>query len=497
MRRTYFSQGLAVGLLAGVSSLGWTPQAHAQQALCPNGFQLQGGFCTNGVTGAFSGAALATQALTELSQTSTQETTKNTQTSITNRREEEMQRCPEGFARIDGACERLPPAAAEAAPVPEEELPAKKKKKAKTAAGVAVSQPTTHVVPRERLQPPIPAPLPVEPPVRFASWTQLYGDYEKRNAQGNTTVGGLGGGGPGPNNADPQTLPTSVQSRTGTIGFLFGSDATVRGIFSADDGLIAGLLLGYLSSHVSVTTSSGPTGIATANGAVSTFPLMGPGSSQLIANMSGLTTGLYGTYFNGGFSSDFLLKADVLTLDESINETLSFNATDVISNPPTTQVFGTTGRFSLINTTLAGNLNYRFIFNPNFWVEPTVGALYTHSAYGNGAAAIGLADGDLVRVQGGARFGIPVMINAHTLMTTTLTGLAYSDVLVAGGFVPGATFQSSNLLAQADQGQVRGRGIAAVNFDYGNGVSSFILGEARGGKGLFGAGGRAGVRIAW
>jgi hypothetical protein len=56
---------------------------------------------------------------------------------------------------------------------------------------------------------------------------------------------------------------------------------------------------------------------------------------------------------------------------------------------------------------------------------------------------------------------------------------------------------ANNLLAQADQGQVRGRGILALNFDFGQGVSSFVQGEARGGKGLFGAGGKAGVRVQW
>ncbi len=523
MRRTYFAKGLAFGMLAGVSWAAFTPHAHAQQALCPanvlvkgadnSGFALQGGLCTNGATGAFSGAALATQALTELSQTQTQESAKNTQTSITTRRDEEMRRCPEGFTRVDGACERIRPAVSEAAPppvppVPEEEPVARKKKKATVAVGAPVREPATRVVPRERLQPPVPEPIPVEPPVRFASWTQLYGDYERRSAQGSTFVGGVGAGFVDPAaNIDPQALPLSARSRAGTVGFLFGGDATVRGIFGPDDGLIGGVLLGYMSSHVNVTTSSGPTGPATTSALVaqspSEFPLMGPGSSDLNANLSGLTTGVYGTYFNGGFSADFLLKADVLTLNQTINEVLSFTNPNVfavdptVSTSPITRSFSTSGRFSLVNTTLAGGLNYRFILNPYLWLEPTVGALWTHSAYGNGAQEFGLADADLVRVQGGARVGIPVMINAHTLMTTTLTGLAYSDVLVAGGFIPGASFLATNLFAQADQGQVRGRGIAAVTFDYGNGVSSFIQGEARGGKGLFGAGGRAGIRIVW
>ena len=100
-------------------------------------------------------------------------------------------------------------------------------------------------------------------------------------------------------------------------------------------------------------------------------------------------------------------------------------------------------------------------------------------------------------VQGGARVGITTLISDRIPMITTLTGLAYDDVLVAGGFIPGAAFAANNILAHADQGQVRGRGILAFNFDFGEGLTSFIQGEARGGKGLFGAGGKAGIRYQW
>ena len=62
-----------------------------------------------------------------------------------------------------------------------------------------------------------------------------------------------------------------------------------------------------------------------------------------------------------------------------------------------------------------------------------------------------------------------------------------SDSATGGAFAGTAVLPS-------DQGKVRGQGIARVNFDYGNGFSTFVQGEVRGGEGLFGAGGRAGVR---
>ena len=80
---------------------------------------------------------------------------------------------------------------------------------------------------------------------------------------------------------------------------------------------------------------------------------------------------------------------------------------------------------------------------------------------------------------------------------TTLTGLAYNDVLVQGGFIPVGALQGNNLLVQADQGLMRGQGILVLNFDFEDGMSSFVQGDVYGGAHLFGAGGRADIRYQW
>lgn len=336
-------------------------------------------------------------------------------------------------------------------------------------------------------------PLPVEPAVRFATWTQVYGDYEKRNAAGPTAVPfvafGVGPGGAA-GTAGSAGLNQSLQSRTGTVGFLAGADLTSRGLLFANDGLIAGLMAGYVSSDLRLNQSSFSSQPST----------LGNGSAHVSANLAGASAGLYATYFNGGFSTDLTLKVDALRLNESFNTLLSFSnpqSRNIPGSLPQIVPFSSGGSTSLLNATIAGNLNYRFDLYPNLWVEPTVGALYTNSSYGGGADQLGLADGNLVMVQGGARFGNTTLINDRILMTAILTGLAYSDVLVSGGFIPIGLFNNTNLLVQADEGFVRGRGIFALNFDYGDGLSSFIQGEVRGGAHLFGAGGRAGVRYQW
>ena len=80
-----------------------------------------------------------------------------------------------------------------------------------------------------------------------------------------------------------------------------------------------------------------------------------------------------------------------------------------------------------------------------------------------------------------------------------LTGLAYGDATVSGFAVTDATFlgTAGGVASAATEGKVRGQGIGAVKFDYGNGLSSFVQADVRGGSNYFGYGGRAGVRFVW
>jgi hypothetical protein len=268
---------------------------------------------------------------------------------------------------------------------------------------------------------------------------------------------------------------------------VWGADAAIQGLFS---GFIAGVTAGYTWSEMKLNTSA--TAIQTAQvpaGAV------GTGVSHLSATVSGPTVGAYATYFNAGFSTDVTAKFDFRTVNETFNDLLATTQSAV--PPPSFVAISGAGSVNLLNSTVVGNLNYRFDLYPNFWVEPTVGFAYTHSSYGSGAAQLGLADGNLVRLQGGARFGTSILLSNGVLMTPILTGLAYNDVVVQGGVLQVGAFQGNNLLAQSDQGFMRGEGIFALNFDFGYGMSSFVLGDVYGGAHLFGAGGRAGIRYQW
>src|SRR5262245_50679811 len=374
---------LAVSLgITGLFAIGYPAEGRAQTIFCPTVFPgklndpvlLSNGSCTNLTDGAFSGAALASQALTEVSQTTTQVTTKEIGKAIVERREQERMRRP----------------------VPRE--------KPKPAA----------VLPKEPLPPAL---LPVEPAARFGTWTQVFGDYQTRDAAGpgflNCCVNGIIG------NIN-KGLALNIESRASTVGFVAGADLTSSGLYSASDGFIAGVTAGYTWSELKLNTT-----------AASLDPNVGTGVSRLRATVSGPTVGGYATYFNAGFSTDVTAKFDFFTVDETFNDLL---ATTIQTNPFVT--FAGAGSVNLLNSTVVGNLNYRFDLYPNFWVEPTVGVQYTNSSYGSGAAQLGLADGNLVRVQGGARFGTSTLLSNGVLMTPTLTGLAYNDVVVQGGVLP-------------------------------------------------------------
>jgi hypothetical protein len=499
--------GLAVGILDG------TP-AQAQSAFCPSsagspsGVSLQNGNCTNGTTGAFSGAALASQALSDLAQSTTQATTNKALDGISERRATEAAACEPGLVRIDGACQ--PPVAvtpaprAAPAPVVEERRVVRSPQRVarKTPAKVRRAETTPLKVRRrgtatskEVVEAPVPAPAaPQVPAVAFGgvplpsgyhigAWAHGFGDYERRTGTSTSGINCCSGAASTLSNGLPIPLFISARSTTETGGFVGGVDMTARSLFAGGDGLIVGLLAGYTSSDVKVRTT-----ILSTN-----LPNLSNGFGNIKAKLSGPSAGLYMTYFDGGFSSDFLLKNDFLDLDETTNQLLAFTAN--VNLNPASLPFYSTGHTTLNQLTASENLNYKFLLSNAFWIEPTAGIQYTLSSYGGGATALGLKDGYLVRLQGGARLGVDTYLG-QTRVTTTLTGLVYDDAVVHGDFIQGGAFGvTSNALK--DQGKIRGDGILAVNFDLGNGVSTFVQGEVRGGQGLFGAGGKAGLRVQW
>ena len=125
------------------------------------------------------------------------------------------------------------------------------------------------------------------------------------------------------------------------------------------------------------------------------------------------------------------------------------------------------------------------------FIEPTVGMSYVHTD--TDMNVLGMIHGDVVRVQGGARFGTSWMWN-YVNVQATLKTLAYSNVAVSGVNVssPGLAGLGPSFTTSTDQGKIRGEVEGSLNFLLGGGYSALVLGSVRFGSDYFG-----GWRQAW
>ena len=321
------------------------------------------------------------------------------------------------------------------------------------------------------------APVPYGP--QWGVWAEGFGEYDRLTGDGFTSGPGIGIGGL----ATPMNLSFTTKATTG--GFVAGADRTFRNFGPGGGTLITGILTGYLWSNLSSSTTSSPV----------TATQVGTGFGTLSGHLSGPSVGAYATYFLNGFSTDLTLKVDFLHLNETFTESLAFSDG---TNPDGTTFAAGAGSTNLNNYGIVWNIQQKIFLSNATWIEPTVGLRYYIADYDSDAAALGLADGHVLRLQAGARLGTQFLWN-NVVVTPILTGLVYGDATVSGLAVTDAAFIGSagGVASAATEGKVRGQGIGAVKFDYGNGVSSFVQADIRGGSDYIGYGGRAGVRYVW
>jgi hypothetical protein len=498
-----------LGLALGVSLLS-ANSAVAQSVFCPAvvsnapsviggvinatpGVGQSGGKCTNpAVAGAYSGAALASQALGDLAGTSTIEETSVAVQSIEQRRELPAQACPDGEVLVDGICKAQPPAPA--VPIVGGVQPAPELSTAPAPAPSAVpkrsrTKAAKRVVPQVITAPTLPVHKPSTPVIydqsfRIGAWAQGFGDYEHRSGNQNTIINCCTAQNTNTNFAPLQLEATSNLSSGGFVG---GIDGTKRGLWSGQDGVIFGLLGGYTWTNLSLTTT-----------VLSTVPAKtASGSSFTSAHINGPSLGGYLSYFNGPISNDFLIKDDFLSLNETQSQLLGFGACSCYSPggiPFVTPQFGS-GSTNLNQLTLSDDLTYKIPLSGWMWTAPTAGLRYINSTYSSSAQALGLADGYIFRAQGGVKVGMDSLFN-NVRVTTVLTGLLFEDVVVHGNNIQGGSFGQEAAILN-DQGRIQGEGIAMVNLDFSRGVSASVEGDIYGAQGIFGAGGKVTLHMLW
>jgi len=284
----------------------------------------------------------------------------------------------------------------------------------------------------------------VGPTVRPAVWVRAFGDFEDRD----TTT--LFTGNP--------ALPLTIQQgyRSTTWGVMGGADLVIGNLTSAADGLILGVLAGFSSADITVNSILGR------------------------ERISGPSVGIYGTYFNGGFFVDALVKGDFLEFDTTV-PTLPISA-------------------DLTNFNVVSNIGYKFDLPSKWYIEPTAGIEYVRSDWSNqqfiATTFATLEDSHLLRGRFGARVGTE-WISGTVRIEPSLLALAYYYFEATGATVSlGAA--GGTIVLPTDEGKFRGELQASVNFfDLSSGWSGFVRGDVRFQDDLVGGGGKVGVRYQW
>jgi hypothetical protein len=278
-----------------------------------------------------------------------------------------------------------------------------------------------------------PAPVIASGPT-WATWVEGLGDWEKRNPLNSLDVG-----------RTQNTYSTHA-----------GVDATWANPLVGGDYFVAGLVTNYTSTHVDLT------------GLPASLRLEGPG------------VGFYSMYLNGGFSADTAVKVDFVNLREDFAGLVAEGFT-----------LTTTGNsIDITNAGVAGNLQYKNKYSWGF-IEPTMGFAFTHTMFGNNAAAMGLQDASTLKLQAGARFGGTFLVNGMSI-EPNLGLLAYSNVIADGTTLAVLGTQTPD--PPTDKGLVRAEVNPEVNFGFDNGYSAYIRGSVRAGSELVGGSVKAGMR---
>ena len=332
-------RSLWLGVVAPVALVGLGAPAQAQGIFCPSNVTggattLSSGFCTNGGIGAFSNAALASQALSDVTQASTDQSTNTAVEAISARRrtEEVQQQAPPAAPRE----RNLPPREPSRTPEKTEQLIYKA---------------------------PI-APAPYEP--HWGVWAEGFGDYDRLTGN-------------------------RILQRRCCWGYWwywwarYPDESQFH--HQGNDWWICRGRRSHLPKFRTWRWYAN-------NGNFDRVPMV---KSQLIYNeftrysypgrhrvwypsghLSGPSVGAYATYFLNGFSTDLTLKVDFLHLNETFTNSLAFsNGT----NPVGTTFAAGAGSTNLTQYGIVWNVQQKIPLSNVSWIEPTVGLRYYIADY--------------------------------------------------------------------------------------------------------------------
>lgn len=289
-------------------------------------------------------------------------------------------------------------------------------------------------------------------------WAQAFADYERHS------------------NMAPGSGENLVRKQT-TVGGITGGDATY---FRQGEGGRETLQLGLLAGGTHTESRFSDT--ATVRDASQT--------------QDGGFIGAYATYTVNKFAIDAFFKTDFLKYKQrSTGPTTCPNGQVLIVDSDADFVKTDAGSTNEYVYTTGANVSYRFDLGNQMYFEPLAGFVFSATEYGNGAFDLGLEDGQMFRIQGGARIGRSWLDEDGHLWSLSLLGLLYSDVYVNGYTVPGNSYAAS--ASVVDEGKLRVLAQLQGSMQLNDGLS--VIGQVgvRGGEDLFGVGGRLGMRQEW
>jgi hypothetical protein len=240
---------------------------------------------------------------------------------------------------------------------------------------------------------------------------------------------------------------TNIGDQTTTSGGIAGIDKTFTNIGSSSDAAVIGLLTGELGSWTN--TEAGQN-----------------------SRVTGPSVGAYVMYVHGGLSADTTFKADFLSIDDN--------------------AAGASTRLGLINYTTAADLSDKIDLNSHWWVEPTVGVSDVVTDWNSAGSALGLVNGNDVRLEGGVRVGTSNTWN-NVPVAWTVGAYVYDDVQITGATLANVVTPE----APSTEGLLFGKLTSKLNFDLGHGLSTSVEAEIRGTHNIFGAAGQVGIRYQW
>jgi len=289
-------------------------------------------------------------------------------------------------------------------------------------------------------------------------WAQAFADYERHS------------------NMAPGSGENLVRKQT-TVGGITGGDVTY---FRQGEGGRETLQLGLLAGGTHTESRFSDT--ATVSDASQT--------------QDGGFIGAYATYTVNKFAIDAFFKTDFIKYKQrSTGPTTCPNGQVLVVDSDADFVKTDAGSTNEYVYTTGANVSYRFDLGNQMYFEPLAGFVFSATEYGDGAFDLGLEDGQMFRIQGGARIGRSWLDEDGHLWSLSLLGLLYSDVYVNGYTVPGNSYAAS--ASVVDEGKLRVLAQLQGSMQLNDGLS--VIGQVgvRGGEDLFGVGGRLGMRQEW